>query len=147
METEPVDILLIEDNPIDVELAIRALKKSGLVNNIFVVNDGEDALDFIYCKNKYWNRKHSGIPKIILLDLKLPKVSGLEVLKIIKSDEDKKIIPVIVLTSSSQEKDMIESYKLGVNSYIQKPVDFDQFVESVKQIGMYWLLLNKLPIV
>ena len=147
METEPVDILLVEDNPIDVELAIRALKKSGLVNNIFVVNDGEDALDFIYCKNKYWNRKHSGIPKIILLDLKLPKVSGLEVLKIIKSDEDKKIIPVIVLTSSSQEKDMIESYKLGVNSYIQKPVDFDQFVESVKQIGMYWLLLNKLPIV
>ena len=147
METEPVDILLIEDNPIDVELAIRALKKSGLVNNIFVVNDGEDALDFIYCKNKYWNRKHSGIPKIILLDLKLPKVSGLEVFKIIKSDEDKKIIPVIVLTSSSQEKDMIESYKLGVNSYIQKPVDFDQFVESVKQIGMYWLLLNKLPIV
>ena len=146
METEPVDILLIEDNPVDVELAIRALKKSGLVNNIFVVNDGEDALDFIYCKNKYGNRKHGDIPKIILLDLKLPKVSGLEVLKIIKSDEDKKIIPVIVLTSSSQEKDMIESYKLGVNSYIQKPVDFDQFVESVKQIGMYWLLLNKLPI-
>ena len=147
METEPVDILLVEDNPIDVELAIRALKKNGLVNNIFVVNDGEDALDFIYCKNKYGNRKHSDIPKIILLDLKLPKVSGLEVLKIIKSDEDKKIIPVIVLTSSNQEKDMIESYKLGVNSYIQKPVDFDQFVESVKQIGMYWLLLNKLPIV
>jgi len=145
METEPVDILLIEDNPIDVELAIRALKKSGLVNNIIVVNDGEDALDFIYCKNKYENRKHGDIPKIILLDLKLPKVNGLEVLKILKSDEDKKIIPVIVLTSSNQEKDMVESYKLGVNSYIQKPVDFDQFVESVKQIGMYWLLLNKLP--
>ena len=146
METEPVDILLIEDNPIDVELAIRALKKSGLANNIFVVNDGEDALDFIYCKNKHVNRKLSDFPKIILLDLKLPKIDGLEVLKIIKSDEDKKVIPVIVLTSSSQEKDLIDSYKLGVNSYIQKPVDFDQFVESVKQIGMYWLLLNKLPI-
>ena len=146
MKTEPVDILLIEDNPIDVELAIRALKKSGLANNIFVVNDGEDALDFIYCKNKHVNRKLSDFPKIILLDLKLPKIDGLEVLKIIKSDEDKKVIPVIVLTSSSQEKDLIDSYKLGVNSYIQKPVDFDQFVESVKQIGMYWLLLNKLPI-
>ncbi|MHB8339169.1 MAG: response regulator [Ignavibacteriaceae bacterium] len=146
MNTEPVDILLIEDNPIDVELAIRALKKSGLANNIFVVNDGEDALDFIYCKNKHVNRKLSDFPKIILLDLKLPKIDGLEVLKIIKSDEDKKVIPVIVLTSSSQEKDLIDSYKLGVNSYIQKPVDFDQFVESVKQIGMYWLLLNKLPI-
>ena len=145
METSPVDILLVEDNLNDVELALRALKKSGIANNIFVVNDGEDALDFIYCRNKYDHRKPNDKPKVILLDLKLPKVDGLKVLKIIKNDDEKKMIPVIVLTSSDQEKDMIESYKLGVNSYIQKPVDFDQFVEAVKQIGMYWLLLNKLP--
>jgi CheY-like chemotaxis protein len=145
MEQTPVEILLVEDNLTDVELALRALKKSGVANNIFVVNDGQDALDFIYCRNKYENRKPNNVPKIILLDLKLPKVDGLEVLKTLKSDEGKKTIPIIVLTSSDQEKDMIESYKLGVNSYIQKPVDFDQFVESVKQIGMYWLLLNQLP--
>jgi len=145
MDTSPVDILLIEDNLNDVELALRALKKSGIANNIIVVNDGEDALDFIYCRNKYDHRKPNDKPKVILLDLKLPKVDGLKVLKIIKNDDEKKMIPVIVLTSSDQEKDMIESYKLGVNSYIQKPVDFDQFVEAVKQIGMYWLLLNKLP--
>ena len=145
MDTSPVDILLIEDNLNDVELALRALKKSGIANNIIVVNDGEDALDFIYCRNKYDHRKPNDKPKVILLDLKLPKVDGLKVLKIIKNDDEKKMIPVIVLTSSDQEKDMIESYKLGVNSYIQKPVDFNQFVEAVKQIGMYWLLLNKLP--
>ncbi|PJA96887.1 MAG: two-component system response regulator [Ignavibacteriales bacterium CG_4_9_14_3_um_filter_34_10] len=145
MDTSPVDILLIEDNLNDVELALRALKKSGIANNIIVVNDGEDALDFIYCRNKYDHRKPNDKPKVILLDLKLPKVDGLKVLKIIKNDDEKKMIPVIVLTSSDQEKDMIESYKFGVNSYIQKPVDFDQFVEAVKQIGMYWLLLNKLP--
>ena len=145
MDTSPVDILLIEDNLNDVELALRALKKSGIANNIIVVNDGEDALDFIYCRNKYDHRKPNDKPKVILLDLKLPKVDGLKVLKIIKNDDEKKMIPVIVLTSSDQEKDMIESYKFGVNSYIQKPVDFNQFVEAVKQIGMYWLLLNKLP--
>ena len=145
MDTSPVDILLIEDNLNDVELALRALKKSGIANNIIVVDDGEDALDFIYCRNKYDHRKPNDKPKVILLDLKLPKVDGLKVLKIIKNDDEKKMIPVIVLTSSDQEKDMIESYKFGVNSYIQKPVDFDQFVEAVKQIGMYWLLLNKLP--
>lgn len=145
MEQTPVEILLVEDNLTDVELALRALKKSGVANNIFVVNDGQDALDFIYCRNKYESRKPNNVPKIILLDLKLPKVDGLEVLKTLKSDEGKKTIPIIVLTSSNQEKDMIESYKLGVNSYIQKPVDFDQFIESVKQIGMYWLLLNQLP--
>ncbi|MFA5803475.1 MAG: response regulator [Melioribacteraceae bacterium] len=145
MEATPVDILLVEDNLTDVELALRALKKSGIANNIFVVNDGQDALDFIYCRNRFEQRKPNDAPKIILLDLKLPKMDGLEVLKTLKSDEEKMIIPVIVLTSSNQEKDMIESYKLGVNSYIQKPVDFDQFVESVKQIGMYWLLLNQLP--
>lgn len=145
METVPVDILLVEDNLNDVELTLRALKKSGIANNIFVVNDGEDALDFLYCRNKYDKRVQNIPPKIILLDLKLPKIGGLEVLRILKTDENKKMIPVIVLTSSNQEKDLIESYKLGVNSYIQKPVDFDQFIISIKQIGMYWLLLNQLP--
>ncbi len=145
METTPVDILLVEDNLNDVELTLRALEKNGIANNIYVVNDGEDALDFIYCRNKFENRKPIDAPKIILLDLKLPKVDGLEVLKILKSDEEKKVIPIIVLTSSTQEKDLVESYKLGVNSYIQKPVAFDEFIISVKQIGMYWLLLNQLP--
>ena len=145
MDTTPVDILLVEDNPNDVELALRALKKNSVANNIFVVNDGLDALDFVYCRNKFEHRKPIDGPKIILLDLKLPKVDGLEVLKILKMDKDKKRIPIIVLTSSNQEKDMIESYNLGVNSYIQKPINFDQFIESVKQIGMYWLLLNQLP--
>lgn len=145
METDSVDILLVEDNLNDAELALRALKKSGVANNIFVVNDGEEALDFIYCRNKYVSRNPNHTPKVILLDLKLPKIDGLEVLRILKSDEEKKIIPVIVLTSSDQERDMIESYKLGVNSYIQKPVDFDQFIKAVNQIGYYWLLLNKLP--
>jgi CheY-like chemotaxis protein len=145
MGTDSVDILLVEDNQNDAELALRALKKSGLANNIFVVNDGEEALDFIYCRNKYANRNSYYTPKVILLDLKLPKIDGLEVLRILKSDEEKKIIPVIVLTSSDHEKDVIESYKLGVNSYIQKPVDFDQFITAVHQIGYYWLLLNQLP--
>jgi two-component system, response regulator len=145
MGTNSVDILLVEDNLNDAELALRALKKSGLANNIFVVNDGAEALDFIYCRNNYESRNPNHIPKVILLDLKLPKIDGLGVLRILKSDEEKKIIPVIVLTSSAQEKDMIESYKIGVNSYIQKPVDFDQFIAAVHQIGYYWLLLNQLP--
>ena len=145
MKTDSYDILLAEDNPNDAELAVRALKKSGLANNIFVARDGEEALDFIYCRNKYKKRNVDQIPKIILLDLKLPKIDGLEVLKILKADEVKKIIPVIILTSSNREKDMVESYKLGVNSYIQKPVDFDQFIVSVNQIGCYWLLLNQMP--
>lgn len=145
MDAKPVDILLVEDNPTDVELALRALKKSGLANNIFVVNDGEEALDFLYCRNKFVNRNPNHSPKVILLDLKLPKVDGLEVLRTLKKDEEKKNIPVVVLTSSDQEKDMVESYKFGVNSYIQKPVDFDQFIKAVNQIGYYWLLLNRLP--
>ncbi len=145
MDTTPVEILLVEDNPNDAELAIRALKKGGLANNIFVTNDGQDALDFIYCRNKFENRKSKNLPKVILLDLKLPKVDGFEIVKKLKSDEEKKIIPIIVLTSSKEENDLTRSYKLGVNSYIQKPVNFDHFVESVKTIGMYWLLLNQLP--
>lgn len=140
-----VEILIVEDNPNDAEMALRALRKNNLTNNVLVVEDGEEALDFIYARGKYEKRSVNARPKIILLDLKLPKISGIEVLKEIKSNPQTKIIPVIVLTSSKEENDMVESYQLGVNSYIVKPVDFDKFVESVKDIGLYWLLLNQQP--
>jgi two-component system, response regulator len=141
-----VEILLVEDNPQDAEMAIRALKKHNLANNVLHLTDGEEALDFIFARGAYSGRNIENQPKVVLLDLKLPKVDGLEVLKAVKSDERTKIIPVIVLTSSSEEKDIIESYRLGVNSYIVKPVDFDKFVEAIKGLGFYWLLLNKSPI-
>jgi CheY-like chemotaxis protein len=140
-----VEILLVEDNPNDAELAMRALKKNKLANNVIRVSDGEEALDFIFARGQYKTRERLNIPKLILLDLKLPKVDGLELLKIIKADQVTKLIPVVVLTSSKEEKDMIESYRLGVNSYIVKPVDFDKFIESVRNIGFYWLLLNQQP--
>ncbi|OFX27673.1 MAG: two-component system response regulator [Bacteroidetes bacterium GWA2_31_9b] len=141
-----IEILLVEDNPNDAELTIRALKKSNLANNIVHVIDGEEALNFIFCREKYSTREKPSLPKVILLDLKLPKVDGLEVLKELKSNELTKTIPVVMLTSSKEERDIIESYKLGVNSYIAKPVDFDQFVEAIKNLGLYWLLLNQSPI-
>jgi CheY-like chemotaxis protein len=144
MENE-VEILLVEDNPNDAELAIRALKKNKLANNVIRVADGEEALDYIFARKSFKFRNRFNIPKLILLDLKLPKVDGLEVLKILKSDVVTKLIPVVVLTSSREEKDIVESYRLGVNSYIVKPVDFDKFIESVKDIGLYWLLLNQQP--
>ena len=140
-----IEILLVEDNPNDAELTIRALKKSNLANNIIHVTDGEEALNFIFCREKFCNNKHS-LPKVILLDLKLPKINGLEVLKELKSNYLTRAIPVVMLTSSKEERDIIESYKLGVNSYIAKPVDFDQFVEAIKNLGLYWLLLNQPPI-
>jgi two-component system response regulator len=141
-----VEILLVEDNPNDAELAIRALKKHNLANHVAMVTDGEEALDFMFARGKYEYRDIANGPKVILLDLKLPKVDGLEVLRAIKGDPRTKIIPVIVLTSSKEEKDIVESYRLGVNSYILKPVDFDKFVDAVRDIGYYWLLLNKSPI-
>ncbi|HBC87742.1 MAG TPA: two-component system response regulator [Lentisphaeria bacterium] len=141
-----VEILLVEDNPRDVEMTLRALKKRNLANKVMVVNDGVEALDFIFSKGKYEGRSLANGPKVVLLDLKLPKVSGLEVLKKIKSDESTRIIPVVVLTSSQEEKDLVESYKLGVNSYITKPVDFDKFLDSVGELGLYWLLINKPPV-
>ena len=141
-----VEILLVEDNPQDAEMAIRALKKNNIANKVAHVTDCEEALDFIFARGTYSGRKIENAPKVILLDLKLPKVDGLEVLKAVKSDERTKIIPVIALTSSSEEKDIIESYRLGVNSYIVKPVDFDKFVEAIKDLGLYWLLLNQSPI-
>ncbi len=140
-----VEILLVEDNPTDAELTLRALKKSRLANRVVHVVDGEEALDFLFARGAFSNRKIENGPKVILLDLKLPKVDGLEVLKIIKSDPRTKIIPVVVLTSSKQEKDMVQSYEFGANSYIVKPVDFDKFMDAVNALGMYWLLLNQKP--
>ncbi len=144
-EINDVEILLVEDNPQDLELTIRALRKANLANHIQIARDGEEAIEFIFCEGPYSNRKIEDKPKVILLDLKLPKIDGLEVLERIKNDERTKDIPVVVLTSSREQKDVIESYQLGVNSYIVKPVSFDQFIESVRNLGMYWLLLNQAP--
>jgi len=141
-----VELLLVEDNPNDAELALRALKKHHIANNIVVVTDGAQALDFVFARGSYAERNIEITPKVILLDLKLPKVDGLEVLAALKSDPRTKIIPVVVLTSSKEERDIVESYRLGVNSYIVKPVDFDKFVEAVKSLGLYWLLLNEPPV-
>ncbi|HKA55666.1 MAG TPA: response regulator [Candidatus Binatia bacterium] len=137
-----VEILLVEDNPSDVELALHALKRHHLANHIEVVRDGAEALDFIFCTGAYAQRNAQDNPRVILLDLKLPKVDGLEVLQRVKSDARTRMIPVVILTSSREERDVIESYRLGVNSYIVKPVDFEQFTEAVRQLGLYWLLLN-----
>lgn len=141
-----VEILLVEDNPNDAELAIRALKKNKIANNVEHVIDGEIALDFLLARNEYSDRNINDVPRLILLDLKLPKVDGLEVLRVIKANPITKVIPVVVLTSSKEEKDLIESYNLGVNSYIVKPVDFDKFIDAVRELGMYWLILNQMPL-
>ena len=140
-----VEILLVEDNPNDVELTLRALKKHNLANRVHVVKDGAEALEYIFASGAYEGRNIGKSPKVILLDLKLPKVDGLEVLREVKADERTKTIPVVVLTSSREEKDMVESYKLGVNSYIVKPVDFNKFVDAVGDLGLYWLLMNEVP--
>jgi len=140
-----VEILLVEDNPSDVELTLRALKKRNLTNKIHVIKDGAEALEYIFGTGAYEGRDMNDTPKVILLDLKLPKVDGLEVLRRIKSDQRTKMIPVVVLTSSKEEQDMIESYKLGVNSYIVKPVDFDKFSKAIVELEHYGLLLNEMP--
>jgi two-component system, response regulator len=139
MQNNAVEILLIEDNPDDAGLTIRALKKYNLANHLLHLNDGEEALNFIFSDN------FNVFPRVILLDLKMPKVDGIEVLRKIKSDDRKKIIPIVVLTSSKEERDIVESYKLGVNAYIVKPVDFDKFVKAISEIGLFWLLLNQPP--
>jgi two-component system, response regulator len=143
--TNEVEILLVEDNPNDVELTLRALKKNNLTNKVHVVKDGAEALEYIFATGAYAGRDSNHSPRVILLDLKLPKVDGLEVLRQIKSNERTKMIPVVVLTSSKEERDLVESYKLGANSYITKPVDFESFVKAVKELGLYWLLLNQSP--
>jgi len=144
MTDKTVEILLVEDNPNDIELTLHALKENNLSNRIKVVRDGEEALDFIF-GNETSGRAADHAPKIILLDLKLPKVDGLEVLRRLKADARTRMIPVVMLTSSREERDIVESYKLGVNSYIVKPVDFGQFTEAVRNLGLYWLLLNQPP--
>lgn len=146
LSATPVEILLVEDNPNDVELALHALAKHHLANRIQVVRDGAEALEFVFCTGAYAQRAIENSPKVILLDLKLPKVDGLEVLRHIKGDERTRTIPVVVLTSSREEPDIAESYRLGVNSYIVKPVNFEQFTEAVRQLGLYWLLLNQPPV-
>lgn len=145
MENQPTHILLVEDNPHDLELALHALKKNNISNRIHTARDGEEALDFIFCRGMYADRHLATHPKVILLDLKLPKVDGLEVLKVLKADPRTRAIPVVVMTSSREEQDLVRSYALGVNSYIIKPVDFPQFTEAVRQLGLYWMLLNQLP--
>ena len=142
MSPNEVEILLVEDNPDDVELALHALRRENLSNRIQVVRDGEEALDFVFCRNAYQHRRFEDAPKVVLLDLKLPKVDGLEVLRAIKADPRTQTIPVVVLTSSKEEKDLVESYHLGANSYIQKPVDIDKFRDTIKQLGLYWLVVN-----
>ena len=144
-DTEAVDILLVEDNPQDAELTIRALKKSNLANRLITVEDGAEALDFLFCRGKYATRNNSQSPKVVLLDLKLPKVSGLEVLRALKQDERTRSIPVVVVTSSREDPDIKTAYSLGANSYVVKPVDFDAFAESVSSLGLYWLLVNQPP--
>ena len=141
----PVEILLVEDDPRDVELTKHALEKEHLCNNIHVVGDGEEALNFLFGRGDYSDRQNGPNPYLVLLDLHLPKVDGLEVLREMKSNPRTCIVPVVVLTSSREQRDLVESYRLGVNSYIQKPVDFSQFQEAVKQVGLYWLLLNQSP--
>jgi CheY-like chemotaxis protein len=138
-------ILLVEDNPDDILLTKRALKKCNVANEIDVVRDGVEALEYLRCEGTYSERDINTLPEIILLDLKMPRMGGLELLGIIRTEDKLKLLPVVILTSSKQEKDIVESYNLGANSYIQKPVDFDQFVEAVKQLGLYWLVLNVSP--
>lgn len=144
-ENDAVEILLVEDTATDAELTIRALKKHSLVNNLVWVKDGAEALDFLFATGAYAGRNCAHLPKVVLLDLRLPRVSGIEVLRRIKNDERTATIPVVVLTSSKEDIDIEECYRLGVNSYITKPVSFDEFVKVVSELGLYWLLLNKIP--
>jgi CheY-like chemotaxis protein len=146
MHDTMVEILLVEDNPNDVALTMRAFKRYNLSNAIHIVYDGAEALEFIFGTGAYAGRSVEPTPRVILLDLKLPKVDGLEVLQRIKSDPRTRVIPVVVLTSSREQCDIVESYQLGVNSYIVKPVDFEQFTEAMRQLGLYWVLLNQPPI-
>ena len=143
MNAGKLDILLVEDNQDDMDLALHALKQGRLANNIVVARDGEEALDFLFCRGAFAQRSFEHPPKLVLLDLKLPKVDGMEVLRQAKNDPRTKTIPIVIMTSSKEERDLVAGYNLGANSYIQKPVDFDQFRETVKSIGLYWLVINQ----
>lgn len=144
-ETHEIEILLVEDDPDDLDMALRSLRKANLTNKIRTVRDGAEALEFIFCEGAFAGRKFENPPKVILLDLKLPKVDGMEVLKRIKGDPRTKMIPVVILTSSKEHRDVIQGYNLGVNSYIVKPVNFEQFAAAVQELGIYWLLHNQPP--
>jgi two-component system response regulator len=144
-QTHTVDLLLVEDNPQDLELALLALREANPLARIHVARDGTEALDFIFCEGLYAARHLADLPKVILLDLKLPKIDGLEVLKRLKGDRRTQIVPVVVLTSSKEQRDVVESYQLGVNSYIVKPVNFERFTAAVRNLGVYWQLLNQPP--
>lgn len=146
MPERQIEILLVEDNQDDVELTLHALRKENLANHIHVAHDGEEALEFLFCNGAHSQRSFDHPPKLVLLDLKLPKVDGMEVLKQLKADPRTKFIPVVILTSSKEERDLVQGYGLGANSYIQKPVDFEQFRETVKSVGLYWLLINQAPV-
>jgi two-component system response regulator len=143
MNSGELDILLVEDNQDDMDLALHALERGKLANNIYVARDGEEALDFLFCRGAFAQRSFDHPPKLVLLDLKLPKVDGMEVLKQVKGDPRTKTIPVVIMTSSKEERDLVAGYNLGANSYIQKPVDFDQFRDTVKSVGLYWLVINQ----
>jgi two-component system, response regulator len=142
-DLKPVDILIVEDNPHDVELMLRALRKENLVNNLYVVNDGQEALDFIYCRNDYKNRNPCSPLKVVFLDLKLPKINGLEVLRDLKNDDKMKKIPVVIITSSQEDPDIHEAYKLGANAYVVKPVDYGDFQQAINRAGLFWLVVNE----
>ena len=145
MDLESKMILLVEDNADDEALTLRALKKNHIGNKVCVVRDGAEALDFLFCTGIYADRDPSEMPQVTLLDLKLPKVDGLEVLRRLRADERTRILPIVILTSSNEEKDVIDGYTLGANSYVRKPVDFNEFLEAARQLGLYWLVLNNLP--
>jgi CheY-like chemotaxis protein len=145
MNYREIDILLVEDNEDDVELALHALRRENLANSIHVARDGEEALDFVFCAGAFAQRPSDAPPKLILLDLKLPKVDGIEVLRRVKGDPLTKAIPVVVMTASKEERDLVNSYQLGANSYIQKPLDFEQFRDTVRNLGLYWLVINQSP--
>ena len=146
MIDRPIEILLVEDNKDDVELTLHALRKENLANSIHVARDGEEALQFLFCNGAHAGRSFDSPPKLVLLDLKLPKVDGMGVLRRLKADPRTKTIPVVILTSSKEERDLVQGYGLGANSYIQKPVDFEQFRDTVKTVGLYWLLINQAPV-
>lgn len=145
MNPNDIDILLVEDSLEDAELAIHALRREDLANSIFTARDGEEALDFLFCRGPFAERCFERPPKLVLLDLKLPKVDGIEILKQLRNDPRTRRIPVVILTSSREEQDLVRSYDIGVNSYIQKPVDFEQFRRTVKTAGLYWLVINQRP--
>jgi CheY-like chemotaxis protein len=145
MKLEDVEILLVEDNPTDVELTIRALQRRNMANKAFVVKDGAEALEFLFASGPYSVRNVDNLPKVVLLDLKLPKMDGIEVLRRIKADPRTRTLPVVMLTSSGEERDVLEAYKLGANSYIVKPVDFSTFVQAIAELGIYWGTLNRVP--